>query len=447
MPRGTFPGQPVGISNPLPYPPGSPWYPPVGSPGGPGIPVVQIPGQPPGNFPFPPSNPSPNPNPGNLPTIPVGHPQPTTPGGDSTDYWKPWPLPPRSNQTASRHAKSQSDVSLLSDSRVTNQRDLQDFQYTSTQLNSGDFVNSEMLIGAEATPAQEMLKYRGGKTIAALSYVNLYVSGDREWSKDDVERIDRSLSAAMRDEGLNNVLRQYFENQPLRSTALPSHPLVGYTPDTVSRGDIDNFLTYLDRQGYLRSFDLSSTAFNLLLPPGTVLTTESQPANRLQQATDSFRRTEAANAASDADDPKSTQGLAGYHGSVPTEGGRRIYFSVCVYSKRYSNGATNGIPVFDAPWKNVVAALYHQLIEVRTDPDVEEVLRNADDSTAERYLGWVSESGLEIGDLPIRGDMAIPDVFREVSLTDGSGVVPIQLPHSNIRGGPEGPISQPHPLP
>ncbi|MFN9975433.1 MAG: hypothetical protein ACK58T_36635, partial [Phycisphaerae bacterium] len=99
------------------------------------------------------------------------------------------------------------------------------------------------------------------------------------------------------------------------------------------------------------------------------------------------------------------------------------------------------------PWKNVVAALYHQLIEVRTDPDVEEVLRNADDSTAERYLGWVSESGLEIGDLPIRGDMAIPDVFREVSLTDGSGVVPIQLPHSNIRGGPEGPISQPHPLP
>ena len=35
----------------------------------------------------------------------------------------------------------------------------------------------------------------------------------------------------------------------------------------------------------------------------------------------------------------------------------------------------NGIPVFDRPWKNVVATLYHELNEARTDADVEDAIR------------------------------------------------------------------------
>jgi hypothetical protein len=38
-------------------------------------------------------------------------------------------------------------------------------------------------------------------------------------------------------------------------------------------------------------------------------------------------------------------------------------------------------------------------------------------------------------------------VMKEVPLTDGSGVVPIQLQYSNFAHGPEGPIPSPHPHP
>ncbi len=112
----------------------------------------------------------------------------------------------------------------------------------------------------------------------------------------------------------------------------------------------------------------------------------------------------------------------------------------------------NGIVAFDKPWKNVVATYYHELNEVRTDPDVEDAT-NVDESR----LGWYSDgpdilgnhaSG-EIGDFPI--DEAnifaardLSTVFKEVSLTNGTGTVPIQLQYSNAVHGPEGPIAKPH---
>lgn len=282
--------------------------------------------------------------------------------------------------------------------------------------------------------------------IRDLSYVNLYVSGDKEWATADIEQIDESLSAAMRDEHLNNVLLQYFNNQPIRSTALPSHPLVGYTPKIVSRGDVQNYVSYLHRQGFLAAYDLQNTVFNLLLPPGTVLTTDPTAADT--QPTQSTGQTASSRQfSSESDDVDSRAGLGGYHGSVVSTNGERIYFAVGVYSQRFVNGATNGIPVFGESWKNVVATLYHQLIEARTDPDVEDAIRDSTDLNSDRKLGWVSDSGLEIGDIPIRANVPITSVVREVPLADGSGTVPVQLPYSNYAQGPEGPISQPHPLP
>ena len=118
-----------------------------------------------------------------------------------------------------------------------------------------------------------------------------------------------------------------------------------------------------------------------------------------------------------------------------------------VYSERYANGSTNGIPVFREPWKNVVAALYHQLIEARTNPDVEEAIRDPSLLNDDRTLGWVSDSGLEIGDIPLSANFPLTSVITEVPLANGSGSVPVQLPYSNYAGAPEGPITQPHPLP
>ena len=95
----------------------------------------------------------------------------------------------------------------------------------------------------------------------------------------------------------------------------------------------------------------------------------------------------------------------------------------------------------------MVATLYHQLVESRTNPDVEEAMRNASEENAKQYLGWVSDSGLEVGDGPIRSNIPLSSIFREVPLTNGSGTVPVQLLWSNAIHGPEGPISSPHSLP
>lgn len=119
----------------------------------------------------------------------------------------------------------------------------------------------------------------------------------------------------------------------------------------------------------------------------------------------------------------SEQGLAGYHGSVDGH-----YYAVAVYSE-----GANGIVAFDEPWKNVCATVYHELEEVRTDPDVEEAIRTGEDS----YLGWYSPQGGEIGDIPISesgGDLG--SVMVEVELADGSGSVPVQLMWSNRDSAP-----------
>ena len=420
---GTFPNgypyRPIGIYNPQPYP-GAPWY-NVGYPRfpvGPGIPVVMNPAPFPGTTPAPPNPPLPNP--GTTPTIPVGLPipPPTTPNDDSTAFWSPWPLPPRAIQPAV-HSVGFSEI-------------------------SGNDVHRQQLIDDASPTPNEDLKYRGGRIIRDLFYVNLYISGDTEWTAADVQQIDHNLSAAMRDEHLNNVLLQYYNNQPITSTALPSHPLVGYTPKTVTRGDIQNYATYLHRQGFLQPYDLANTVFNFLLPPGTVLTTDNRAANALREDGNAATLDTQDIASAEGD---SLAGMGGYHGSVVIANGGRIYYSVDVYSQRGANGTTNGIPVLSEPWKNVVATLYHQLIEARTDPDVEEALRNSSDLNTDRYLGWVSDSGHEIGDFPIYANIPITSVIREVPLADRNGMVPVQLPYSNFVHGPEGPIPQPHPLP
>jgi hypothetical protein len=438
------PGQPIGIYNPSPYPGGMPWYP--GGyprfPGGPGEPIVMNPTPLPGT----PTNPT-TPNPGTTPTIPVTNPNPaptpTEPTDDSTTFWSPWPLPPRGNQVV-LHA-SEFDGSAVEGS--ANWRSSQGTRshrlHRVAERSSKNYVRQQQLLDdADPTPNED-LKYRGGRTIRDLLYVNLYVSGDKDWSAADVERIDGSLFAAMRDEHLNNVLLQYFDNQTISSRALPSHPLVGYTPKTVSRGDIQNYVTWLYQQGFLKTYDLANTVFNFLLPPGTVLTSDNGVSSSQRQFVNA-QANETNNVVQDTD---STRGLGGYHGSVANSDGGRIYFTVGVYSQRFTNGATNGIPVFADPWKNVVATLYHQLIEVRTDPDVEDAMRDSSDLNSGRTLGWVSDSGLEIGDFPIRASIPVTSVIREVPLANGSGQVPVQLPYSNFVHGPEGPISQPHPLP
>lgn len=289
--------------------------------------------------------------------------------------------------------------------------------------------NTAIAAGISPTPMED-LKYRGGRTIRDLKYMNVYVGGSESWDANDWKNIDKKLAAAMADQKLNNVIVQYFGNKPISSQFLGSFFMSGWKPKYVAKRDLENQVQNLYRQRAFDGRDLPNLVVNFVLPRGTVLgdPSEGQQMTTLNKAIPH----------EEAED--STGGLGGYHGSVHIDG-KTIYYAVGVYSERLPNGGTNGIPVFNENWKNVVATFYHELQEARTDPDVDDAIESPNGMS---LLGWTSDSGQEIGDYPIAEAKQLVQVFMEVPLADGSGMVPVQLQYSNAVHGPEGPIDYPH---
>jgi hypothetical protein len=256
------------------------------------------------------------------------------------------------------------------------------------------------------------LHFFGGRTIEQLTFTHVYLGGEVAWNKDDVKAIDASLSAAMEDPHLNNVIAQYFRDGKPTAAFKPSRILDGPLPMRVFRDTIEGFVSALDQSNGLSGFNLGSSVFCMMLPKGTVLvdgTSTGGPARRAE-----LGEHEAAD---------SKHGLGGYHGSIHAKRGSAtdtVYYAVGVYSE-----GTNGIVAFDKPWKNVCATFYHELQEARTDPDVEDAIRAGNDPHANDFLGWYSPRGGEIGDIPI--EEAGPDlstVMREVPIVKG-GTAPI----------------------
>jgi hypothetical protein len=291
--------------------------------------------------------------------------------------------------------------------------------------------------GFAPTPSHD-LKFRGGKTIPALSFANLYVGSDG-WDSSDVKNIDTALAAAMSDQNLNNVMAQYFA-EPITSTFLGSVRLPGPAPQVASQGDIEQLAAMIFNQGMLRGIDLSQTVFNFLLPPGSILNTDLARTSSTQKKDSKGKE---GRGLVEEDEGDSLNGLGGYHGSVHVSASV-IYYAVGAYSQVREDGSVNGIPVFGDSWKNVVATFYHELNEARTDPDVEDSIRAGNAPGGDALLGWVSDQGEECGDFPVaEADSDLSKVFREVLLTDGSDNVPVQFQYSNAVHGPEGPIPQP----
>jgi hypothetical protein len=260
------------------------------------------------------------------------------------------------------------------------------------------------------------LKNHNGKTIQSLSFTNVYLRvGD--WAPADMANIDAALAAAMSDPKLNDVIQQYFGSQPISTTFLGSKKSDAPVPATFDRDSVSSSLDQFYNAGQLAGIDFPNTVVNLLLPPGIILDTTGAGALRK---------------GGDADDKDSSlQGLGGYHGSHKTADGTTIYFAAAVYSQQTAKG-TNGIPVWPDSWKNVVATLYHELNEARTDADVEQVNATGNND----LLGWYSQKGGEVGDIPIElagNDLQL--VFVEETLQNGQ-IVPIQLMWSNAAAGP-----------
>jgi hypothetical protein len=323
-----------------------------------------------------------------------------------------------------------------------------------------------------ATPAHN-LRFRGGRTIRSLTYLNLYVGGKEAWAASDIQEIDRALAAVMTDSRLDTVINQYFPDGPVATSAAPSQMLPGPKPQTVTRATMDALVReHVVSAGRLNQFDPATTLFNFLLPRGVVLTTDGgaqaaakapAPSPFSVNTVTTIRSadvvttvtvaTTAAVAAptgipdtdgdgdrkggplgGDPDDAASSLGgLGGYHGSVHA-GGTVIYFAVGVFSEMLTNGDQNGIVAFDDPWKNVVGTFYHEMQEARTDPDVEDAIRTQN----RNFIGWNSDQGEEIGDFPVFEADPLQLVFKEVPLVNG-GTAPIQLMYSNRVNGPEDP--------
>jgi len=311
---------------------------------------------------------------------------------------------------------------------------------------SGSPVPKAIAPGIPPSPDHD-LKYQGGKTIQDLRFMNFYVGGDA-WSQSDMANIDKALAAAMSDPDLNNVMVQYFSG-PITSTSDGSQTLPGAAPQIMSQGDIEQLVTTLYASGKLVGRDLPSTLFNFMLPPGSVLNTDTNTTSGGQQviaAVNNQVATKKTHVAVPRDEADSLNGLGGYHGSVHVSNTDVAYYAVGVYSQTEADGTVNGIPVFDQPWKNVVATFYHELNEARTDADVEDAIRAGNSPNANSFLGWISDQGEEVGDYPVsEAGGNLTEVFQEVELTDKSGTVPVQFMYSDAVHGPEGPIANPNP--
>ncbi|HSP38872.1 MAG TPA: hypothetical protein VLR26_14095 [Frankiaceae bacterium] len=293
-------------------------------------------------------------------------------------------------------------------------------------------------IAAGFTPRPDLdLTYRGGHTIADLVFLNCYLAVDR-WDGTDRANIDQSLSAAMSDPDLENVIAQYFRG-PISSAMLPAQTSSDPVGAQFFKDQAEAKVAQLLADGVLGGSDPASSVICLLLPPGAVLVDGLSTAAPSGETANPSAGADSPGPAApakllDTDAADSKHGLGGFHGSVDVTG-IRVYYAIAVYSE-----GDNGIPVFDQSWKNVVATLYHELNEARTDADVDVVNATGDMS----LLGWYSDNGGEIGDIPIATAPDINLVMQEVSLTDNSATVPVQFEWSDAVHGPEGPIPVPH---
>ena len=267
--------------------------------------------------------------------------------------------------------------------------------------------------GISPSPLEDLI-FHGGKAVPQMEFQNIYLGSPTDFPQGDTVLIDAAITSAMRSKMLNNVMVQYFPGASLLCDPRPSLILNEPKPQQLDEPDVQVKVITLYDSGQISKKDLDTTIFNLVLPLGTVL--------RLGTSS-------------------SLTGLGGYHGSVHIQrNGKRVtlYYSANVFSQMLSPVRENGIVVFDKPWKNVVATLYHELNEFRTDADVNDAIKEHSND----FLGWSSRSGRECGDQPIFAASSLDLVFKEVLARKKK--VPVQFMYSNAVHGAEGPIATPH---
>jgi len=289
-------------------------------------------------------------------------------------------------------------------------------QYYNSALPSGPWPMPKAIApGISPAPLDDLI-FHGGKIVGQMEFQNVFLGSATDWKESDIASIDAAITLAMRDKRLNNVMVQYFHQQTLSCDPRPLLLLNDPKPAKLGEPDVQAKIVSLLDAGKIKKSGLDTTIFNLILPPGSVLT---------------------------LDNSSSLNGLGGYHGSVHVKRAGKtvtLYYSANVFSQMLSPNKENGIVAFKSNWKNVVATLYHEINEFRTDADVNDAIQTGNDD----FLGFMSREGEEVGDQPIRVADALNLVFKEVTASAGKKKIPVQLLYSNAVHGAEGPISHPH---
>jgi hypothetical protein len=140
---------------------------------------------------------------------------------------------------------------------------------------------------------------------------------------------------AMRDRRMNKMMIQHFPGTALCYDMRESFILEQSKPAMLDEPEVQALVTNLHDSSLIKKTDLDATLFNRILSSGTKLK---------------------------LDDSSPLSGLGGCHGSHIQRGGKTVtlYYSANVHSEVPANGSENGIAVFNKPWKNVVATLYHE---------------------------------------------------------------------------------------
>jgi len=256
--------------------------------------------------------------------------------------------------------------------------------------------------GTSKAPLCDLI-FHGGKVMPQCEYQNIYLGSSADWCAADIAAVDYALRVASRHRSLDEILGQYFFGT--KSVCEPRESLIlsESKPALMGETDVQSKLLSLYDSGALNRANLECTLFNFVLPPKTVLTLEQS---------------------------SSLDGLGGYHGSVSRlRDGRQItlYYSASVFSEVFGDGQEHGVCAFAEPWKNVSVTLFHQLCEFRTDPDVSDAVRHADNS----FLGWMSRDGAECADTPIPSPLSSHE-FAAVVCQEDQGI-PIHFIYSNSR--------------
>ena len=148
----------------------------------------------------------------------------------------------------------------------------EDLYYRNSALPQGGWPKPAVIApGISPKPLDDLI-FHGGKLVPQMEFQNVFLGGQASWQLSDIDFINTSITLAMQDAKLNNVIKQYFiDVASLTCEPRTSVVLEEPKPAELDEPDVQQMVLRLLTDKKLSDSGLGSVCFNLILPPGTVL--------------------------------------------------------------------------------------------------------------------------------------------------------------------------------